>query len=60
MFTPAQLAPPEADDDLRLLEAAWVRERGAPAVLAWEGELVDAVLDKVEQQVGLCVTRADA
>lgn len=53
MFTQQQLSQPEAEDDLRLLERAWIKERGVAAVLQWEGELVDSVLDKVEQQVSL-------
>lgn len=52
VFSQQQLSQPEAEDDLRLLERAWVKERGVTAVLQWEGELVDSVLDKVEQQVG--------
>lgn len=52
VFSQQQLSQPEAEDDLRLLERAWVKERGVAAVLQWEGELVDSVLDKVEQQVG--------
>lgn len=53
MFTQQQLSQPEVEDDLRLLERAWIKERGVAAVLQWEGELVDSVLDKVEQQVSL-------
>jgi hypothetical protein len=45
--------PEEAElDDLRRLARVWVRERGVLAVLGWEGDLLDAVLDKLEQQVG--------
>lgn len=56
VFHPALLAPSSEEgelDDLRRLGRVWVRERGTPAILAWEGELLDSLLDKVEQQVRL-------
>lgn len=53
VFTQQQLSQSEVEDDLRLLERAWVKERGVADVLQWEGELVDSVLDKVEQQVSI-------
>lgn len=46
--------PLEGDmDDVRRLGVVWVRERGTPDIMKWEGELVDTVFDKLEQQVSL-------
>jgi hypothetical protein len=56
IFPPALLAPSpdESDlDDVRRLARAWVRERGTPGVLAWEGDVLDSLLDKLEQQVSV-------
>ncbi|KAL7422482.1 GINS complex subunit [Cryptotrichosporon argae] len=50
----------EGLDDVRRLGKVWVRERGTVAVLAWEGDLVDSLFDKLEQQQRLVDTlRAD-
>lgn len=55
VFSAEALSPgPEEGelDDLRRLGRVWVRERGTPDILAWEGDLIDSLLDKLEQQVG--------
>lgn len=55
IFTEDDLSPgPEEDalDDVRRLGRALARERGTPALLEWDSELVGALLDKLEQQVG--------
>lgn len=54
VFHPSLLGPsPEESelDDIRRLQRVWVRERGTPAILAWDGDLLDSLLDKLEQQV---------
>lgn len=38
-------------DDVRKMGLVWTRERGTTDIMPWEGELVDALLDKLEQQV---------
>jgi len=56
IFHPSLLqpSPDESElDDLRRLARVWVRERGTLAILMWEGEVVDSLLDKLEQQVSL-------
>ncbi|WVO14397.1 hypothetical protein L204_102030 [Cryptococcus depauperatus] len=37
-------------DDARRLGMAWTKERGTVDIMQWEGELMDTVLDKLEQQ----------
>ncbi|OXG78873.1 hypothetical protein C349_04630 [Cryptococcus neoformans var. grubii Br795] len=37
-------------DDVRKMGLVWTRERGTTDIMPWEGELVDALLDKLEQQ----------
>lgn len=39
-------------DDVRRMGKVWVRERGTVDIMRWEGELVDGLFDKLEQQVG--------
>lgn len=54
VFTATELSPGSDEDeldDVRRLARIWVRERGTPAILAWEGDVLDSLLDKVEQQV---------
>lgn len=54
VFSPEALfpGPPEDElDDMRRLGRVLTRERGTPALLDWEGDLVDSLLDKLEQQV---------
>lgn len=41
----------EEDTRVRRLMRAWVAERSAPSVLRWEGDIVDDLMHKVEQQV---------
>lgn len=41
----------EDDNDVKQLIRAWMRERGTRDIMLWEGELLDTVLHKVEQQV---------
>jgi hypothetical protein len=38
-------------DDVRRMGKVWVRERGILEILQWEGDLVDSLFDKIEQQV---------
>lgn len=38
-------------DDVRRLSRIWVRERGTVDIMPWEGDLVDTLFDKLEQQV---------
>lgn len=42
--------------DVERLTRAWVRERGTDALLAWEGDVVDSLFDKLEQQQNLVGT----
>ncbi len=39
-------------DDVKRMGRIWLRERGTVEILHWEGDLVDALFDKLEQQVG--------
>ena len=41
----------EEDTNVRKLMRAWVGERAAPSLLRWEGDVVDDLMHKVEQQV---------
>jgi hypothetical protein len=41
----------EDDNDVKRLIRAWMRERGTRDIMDWEGDLVDTVLNKVDQQV---------
>ena len=38
-------------DDVRRMSKAWVKERGTVDIMRWEGDLVDNLFDKLEQQV---------
>lgn len=38
-------------DDVRRLGVVWVKERGVPDIMQWEGDLMDGVFNKIEQQV---------
>ncbi len=40
-------------DDVRRMGRVWVRERGTVDLMAWEGDLIDTLFDKLEQQVCL-------
>lgn len=54
VFSAEELSPgPEEGelDDVRRLGRVLTRERGTPGILEWEGELLDSLLDKLEQQV---------
>ncbi|TXT15946.1 hypothetical protein VHUM_00449 [Vanrija humicola] len=63
VFSASELAPPpdeESLDDVRRLARCWVRERGTPGLLRWEGDLLDSLLDRLEQQQAMLDTlRAD-
>ncbi|KAL1413039.1 GINS complex subunit [Vanrija albida] len=63
IFSAAELAPgaeEDALDDVRRLARVWVRERGVPGLLGWEGDLLDSLLDRLEQQQSMLDTlRAD-
>ena len=39
--------------DLQELSRAWVTERSAPEILPWPASLMERVLDRIRQQVGL-------
>ncbi|WVF67556.1 hypothetical protein IAT40_002313 [Kwoniella sp. CBS 6097] len=43
-------------DDVRKLGVIWVRERGTPELMPWEGDLMDSVFDKLEQQAKMVHT----
>ena len=38
-------------DDVKKLGRAWVKERGTVDIMPWEGELMDDIFNKLEQQV---------
>lgn len=38
-------------DDVRRLGVVWVRERGTGEIMSWEGDLIDSIFDKLDQQV---------
>ncbi len=39
--------------DLQELSRAWVTERSAPEILPWPASLMERVLERIRQQVGL-------
>lgn len=41
----------EEDNDVKRLGGCWVRERGTGDIMPWEGDLIDLLFDKLEQQV---------
>ena len=41
----------EDDNDVKWLIRAWMRERGTRDIMLWEGDLLETILHKVEQQV---------
>ncbi|OCF32764.1 hypothetical protein I317_02129 [Kwoniella heveanensis CBS 569] len=43
-------------DDVRKLGMIWVKERGTPELMPWEGDLMDSVFDKLEQQAKMVNT----
>ena len=38
-------------DDVRKMGRVWVKERGTVDIMPWEGDLIDTLFDKLEQQV---------
>ena len=38
-------------NDVKRLGRIWVKERGTGDIMPWEGDLMDALFDKLEQQV---------
>ena len=51
-------------NDVKRLGRIWVKERGTGDIMPWEGDLMDLLFDKLEQQVGstkhpLVVRRVD-
>lgn len=38
-------------NDVKRLGRVWVKERGMGDILPWEGDLMDQLFDKLEQQV---------
>ncbi|KAK4687011.1 GINS complex subunit 4, partial [Tremellales sp. Uapishka_1] len=48
-------------DNVRRMGKVWVKERGTVDILSWEGDLIDSLFDKLDQQQSLLNTlRADA
>lgn len=45
------LGEEDDSDDVQRLARAWVKERGTQAIMQWEGDLMDELFDKLEQQV---------
>lgn len=45
------LGADDESDDVQRLARAWVKERGTQAIMQWEGDLMDELFDKLEQQV---------
>lgn len=45
----------EEMDDMKRMCRAWVRERGTIDIMAWEGDLIDGLMDKLEQQASLAI-----
>jgi hypothetical protein len=41
-------------DDVRKMGKVWVKERGTVDLMSWEGDLIDTLFDKLEQQVCRC------
>jgi GINS complex subunit 4 len=41
----------EGDNDVKRLGRSWVKERGTGDIMPWEGDLIDQLFDKLEQQV---------
>jgi hypothetical protein len=39
-------------NDVKRLGRIWVKERGTGDIMPWEGDLMDTLFDKLEQQVG--------
>ena len=50
----SMLGDEDEGDDVRRLSRAWVKERGTQAIMQWEGDLMDELFDKLEQQVCPC------
>jgi GINS complex subunit 4 len=42
----------EDGNDVKRLGRVWVKERGTGDIMPWEGDLMDQIFDKLEQQVG--------
>jgi hypothetical protein len=40
-------------DDVRKMGKVWVKERGTVDIMPWEGDLIDTLFDKLEQQVSV-------
>ena len=40
-------------NDVKRLGRIWVKERGTGDIMPWEGDLMDTLFDKLEQQVCL-------
>ncbi|KAJ9123319.1 hypothetical protein QFC22_001518 [Naganishia vaughanmartiniae] len=47
----AQDEDEEEETDVKRLTKVWVRERGTPEIMQWEGELVEECLHRLQQQV---------
>ena len=39
-------------EDVKRMTRVWVRERATVEIMNWQGDLVDSLFDKLEQQVG--------
>lgn len=42
-------------NDVRRMGRIWVKERGTVDIMQWEGDLIDTLFDKLEQQVSPAV-----
>lgn len=52
----------EEDDgnDVRRMGRIWVKERGTVDIMQWEGDLIDTLFDKLEQQVSSMLHHEEA
>ncbi|WWD19190.1 hypothetical protein CI109_103648 [Kwoniella shandongensis] len=46
----------EEMDDVKKMGLVWVRERGTVEIMNWEGDLIDGLFDKLEQQQKMVTT----
>lgn len=50
----------EEMDDMKRICRIWVKERGTPDIMQWEGDLIDNLMNKLEQQVGHLLVSSSA
>lgn len=41
----------DEENDVKRMGRIWVKERGTVEIMPWEGDLIDGLFDKLEQQV---------